>query len=168
MIPDVIIRYLKQADIPFQRLPHRYAVSAQELAASLHISGHRVAKSVLIEADGKKWLVVLPAAENIDFYRLAEVLGTREMRFLSKDEFAPIFQGCEAGSVPPFGRLYGLPVIMEASLLRGERLVFSAGSYREAIELKCSDFLALEEPLTTSFREEPLPYPYEAQSEAYL
>lgn len=156
MIPSHIIDYLRQNNVPFRRLPHRHAVSAQELAASLHVTGHRVAKAVLVEADGQKYIAVLPAAENVDLARLTAVLGAGKSRFLSEDEFASIFQDCEVGAEPPFGRLYGLPVIVDSSLGSNEKIVFRAGSHGEALEINYSDFLALERPRIASFRMGPL------------
>src|SRR4051812_35142803 len=53
VIPIEVIHYLKHHSAPYRVLSHPHAETAQELAHSLHVSGHRVAKSVVIEADGK-------------------------------------------------------------------------------------------------------------------
>jgi prolyl-tRNA editing enzyme YbaK/EbsC (Cys-tRNA(Pro) deacylase) len=50
MVPEKISGHLKGSHIRFAVRPHPRAVTAQELAAAVHVSGHRVAKSVLIEA----------------------------------------------------------------------------------------------------------------------
>jgi len=151
MIPSRITEYLDKNKVPFKRRPHSQAISAQELAASLHITGFSVAKSVLVAADGDKWIAVLPAAETVDLPRLAASLGSRSARLLTEAEFAPIFPECEVGAEPPFGILYGLPVIVDSSLSRASWIILRAGSHQESLEMAYSDFVALEKPKVGSF-----------------
>src|SRR5712692_343045 len=89
MIPVSIIDYLEKNKVPFQRRPHAKAMGAQELAASLHITAYSVAKSVIVDADGQKWIAVLPASETVNLPRLAEVLGARALRLLEEPGSAP-------------------------------------------------------------------------------
>jgi len=151
MIPPRIIRYLKDHNVYFERQWHPYAVRAQELAQTLHVTGYRLAKSVLVEADGQPWVAVLPACDIVDVDRLAAALGAVSVRFLSEDDFAPFFPDCETGAEPPFGGLYGLPVIVDASLEQCLHLVVRAGSHEEVIQLPYAEFDALEEPQMASF-----------------
>ncbi len=146
MIPARIIDYLQRNEVQFKRRPHAQAVSAQQLAASLHITGYAVAKSVLVEADGQKWIAVLPASETIDPTRLAEVLKAESVRLLSEREFASIFAECETGAEPPFGRLYGLPLVVDSGLSNASQIILRAGSHRESLEIAYSDFVSLEKP----------------------
>lgn len=151
MIPERIVQYLREVRIPFTRRWHAKAVTAQELAASLHVSGFRVAKSVLLDIDGERWIAVLPAPERVDTERLAEALDARHIRLLDEPEFEGLFPGCELGAEPPFGRLYGMPVVVDTSLAGEDRIVFRAGSHEETIELSCADFIRLEQPKVANF-----------------
>lgn len=151
MIPQRIVDHLKNAKVPFSRRWHPRAVSAQPLAATLHVSGYRVAKSVLVEADGKRWIAVLSAPERVDTNRLASALGARSVRLLSESEFMPSFPDCEVGAEPPFGSLYRLPVIVDESLTGEDRVLFRAGSHEETLELRYVDFMRLENPRVASF-----------------
>lgn len=150
MISNRIIEYLQSNGIPFQRRPHQRAISASELAQSLHVTGYRVAKSVVVEADGRRYIVVLPAPELVNVSQLSELLGA-PARLLDEREFAPLFPDCEVGAEPPFGKLYGLPVIMDRSLETAPRLLFRAGSHTESLEMAYEDFVALEKPWITTF-----------------
>lgn len=156
MIPDSIIQYLQRHHVPFERRPHLRAISAQALAASLHVSGFQVAKTVIVHAPDRLWLCVASAPDTLDLGRVAEVLGVRRPRLADESEFVDLFPQCEPGAEPPFGQLYGLPVVVDEHLRRAERLWFRAGSHGEAIELRFEDFLHLEEPLLGSIvRERP-------------
>jgi Ala-tRNA(Pro) deacylase len=151
MIPEPIQNYLQQQHVPFLRHWHPRAVTAQELAQSLHVTGYRVAKSVIVRtADQQLWICVIPAADTLDFDKVCEALGTSEARLASEDEFADLFPECELGAEPPFGHLYGLPVLMDESLGAAKDLLLRAGSHEEALEVHAADFLNLESPRKAS------------------
>jgi len=147
MIPDSIIQYLQRHHVPFERRPHLRAISAQALAASLHVSGFQVAKTVIVHTPDRLWLCVTSAPDTLGLSRVANILGVRRLRLADEAEFVERFPQCEPGAEPPFGQLYGLPVVVDEHLCRAERLWFRAGSHAEAIELRLEDFLHLEEPL---------------------
>jgi len=151
MIPRSIIEYLQRNAVPFKRRPHVQAVSAHELAASLHISGYRVAKSVIVDADGQKWIAVLPAAETVDLPRLANLLKANTVQLVEETKFAPLFAGCETGAEPPFGGLYGIPVVVDSKLADKTPIVLRAGSHQESLEIAYADFVSLEKPRVGSF-----------------
>ncbi|MFY0564168.1 aminoacyl-tRNA deacylase [Archangium lansingense] len=150
MIPEPIQNYLQQQHVPFLRHWHPRAVTAQELAQALHVTGYRVAKSVIIEADGQLWICLIPAADILDLQKVREVLGTREARLATEDVFADRFPECELGAEPPFGHLYGLPLLMDEKLEGAEDLLLRAGSHEEALEVSVKDFIGLETPRTAS------------------
>ncbi|HSP78508.1 MAG TPA: YbaK/EbsC family protein [Myxococcaceae bacterium] len=154
MIPASITSYLEEKDIPYKRYPHRRAITAQELAQSLHVTGYRVAKSVIVNADGQYWIAVLGAPDLIDLEKLAAILGAEDVELVDENEFVDFFPDCEPGAEPPFGRLYEMQVVCDESLRNADRLLFRAGSHEEALEMSFQDFLELEEPLTGSFIEE--------------
>lgn len=151
MIPESIQHYLRRHGVRFERYWHPRAVSAQELAEALHISGWRVAKSVILLADRQPWLFVVPAAGTVDLHRVRDILGVRHVRLATEQEFSRYFPDCEVGAEPPFGELYGVPVALDESLSRTEHLLFRAGSHEEALEMRFQDFATLEWPLVASF-----------------
>jgi len=119
-------------------------VSAQMLAASVHVTGRRVAKSVIIEADGQKRIALVPATEMLDEEKAARALGARTVELVPESQFDELFPRCEMGAEPPFGGLYGLPVIIDSGLTYAKRILFRAGSHEEAIEMRFEDFYKLE------------------------
>lgn len=146
MIPVPIQDYLQQQHIPFLRHWHPRAVTAQELAQALHVTGYRVAKSVIVRADQRLWICLTPASESLDLEKVQEALGAREVQLATEGDFAKHFPDCELGAEPPFGHLYGLPVLMDESLGVAEDLLLRAGSHEEALEVSVEDFIALESP----------------------
>ncbi|MFP2908732.1 aminoacyl-tRNA deacylase [Pyxidicoccus sp. 3LFB2] len=151
MIPESIQHYLRRNRVRFERYWHPHAVSAQELAEALHVSGWRVAKSVIVLADRQPWIVVVPAAGTVDLQKVRDVIGARSVRLATEAEFSSYFPDCEVGAEPPFGELYKLPVAVDESLSLTERLLFRAGSHEEALEMRFQEFATLEWPLVATF-----------------
>lgn len=152
MIPQSIMEYLERNNVSVQRRRHLRAITAQALAATLHVTGFRVAKSIILkDADGQLCIAVCGAPDIIDTERIADVLNTRRVRLAEESEFAERFPDCEVGAEPPFGKLYGMRVIIDESLRGAGTLLFRAGSHEEAIELSFEDFVNLEQPRIGSF-----------------
>lgn len=146
-----IYEYLIDNHIPFERHPHQPATSAQQLAKAVHVSGWRVAKTVLVRADGVVWMVVLPAAERIDWYRLRSALEADTVELLSEAELARLFPSCDIGAEPPFGRLFDLPTIVDMSMYDAGSIVCHAGSHEESLEIPFSAYARLERPAIGQF-----------------
>ena len=159
MVPMKISQHLQSSGIPFQVRPHGRAVSAQELAASMHISGHRIAKSVLVEADGRRIIAVLRGADRVNIERLGRALEALSVRLMNEAEFAPIFTGCDAGAEPPFGSLYGLPVLVDFRLASSGPVILRGGSHEDALEIQYDDFVRLEHPTVADFADPAGPMP---------
>jgi Ala-tRNA(Pro) deacylase len=151
MIPQGITDYLDRRGVSYVRRPHPMAVDGQHLAAALRVSGWCVAKSVLVDVDGRFYLFVLPAPEQVSLERAAEVVGGSHARLADEEDLGTVFPDCELGAEPPFGKLYGVEVVLEERLLAQPKLVVRAGSHEESLELSSRDFFNLEEPEVGDF-----------------
>lgn len=152
MVPEKVVRHLEKSNVPVVARSHEREVTAQRLAAAVHVTGYRVAKSVLVEADGQRWMAVLPAADIVDVSRLAASLGASSVRVMREAELFDLFPDCELGAEPPFGSLFGFPVVMDRILARATRpLVVRAGSHEEILEISAADFMRLERPRIADF-----------------
>src|ERR1700757_1485081 len=93
---------LDREKVKYLSITHSTAYTAQEVAASAHITGKELAKTVIVELDGKKAMAVLPANRKIVLQDLREITGSDEVKFASEEEFESKFPGCETGAMPPF------------------------------------------------------------------
>jgi len=151
MIPQGITDYLDRRGVTYVRRMHPTAVDGQHLAAALRVSGWCVAKTVLVDVDGRFYLFVLPAPEQVSLERAAEVVGGSSARLADEEDLAEVFPDCELGAEPPFGQLYGVEVVLEERLLAQPKLVVRAGSHEESLELSSRDFFNLEQPEVGDF-----------------
>jgi len=152
--------YLDSHKIPYQVVNHSIAYTAREAAESLHIPASIFAKVVVIKAEGRYLMAVLPSTWKVDLKRLEEVLECPYVRLATEDELAILFPDCEIGSMPPFGNLYGTPVYVDATLTQDEEIVFDAGSHVGAIKMRYKDFADLVRPKVAEFHREPTKLEY--------
>lgn len=143
--------YLDKEKIKYISIMHSTAYTAQEVAASAHITGRELAKTVIVELDGRMAMAVLPANRKIVLQDLREVTGSDEVKFASEEQFKAKFPECETGAMPPFGNLYGMDVYVAQSLTDNDEIAFNAGSHTEVIRMKFQDFERLVKPKVVSF-----------------
>lgn len=143
--------FLDKEGIKYIGIIHSTAYTAQEVAASAHITGRELAKTVIVELDGRMAMAVLPANRKIVLQDLREVTGSDEVKFASEEEFQERFPGCETGAMPPFGNLYGMEVYVAEGLTKNEEIAFNAGSHTEVLRMAFKDFERLVRPKVMSF-----------------
>lgn len=138
--------FLEKQQVPFERLPHAPAYSANRIAKILHVPGREVAKTVLVRADSHYAVVVLPATHQVDLQRVRKELGAEQVELASEAEIEKIFPDCESGAIPPFGSLYHLTTLVDESLSEDKEIVFDGQTHSEAIRMNYQDFAAQENP----------------------
>jgi Ala-tRNA(Pro) deacylase len=143
--------FLDQNGVRWVSIVHSPAYTAQEIAASAHIKGRELAKTVMVKVDGKPVMVVLPASQRVDFQTLREITGGQAVILAGEAEFRELFPDCEAGAMPPFGNLYGMDVYVAPKLSEDEEIAFNAGSHTELMKLRYADFERLVKPKVATF-----------------
>lgn len=143
--------FLDSRGVKYVTIEHSPAYTAQEIAASAHIPGQELAKTVIVKADDEMAMAVLPASAKVDFDRLKKAIGAKDVELADEQEFEGMFPGCEVGAMPPFGNLYGMNVFVDEGLTKDEQIAFSAGSHTELIQLSYRSFEELVNPTVLKF-----------------
>jgi Ala-tRNA(Pro) deacylase len=143
--------YLDRNKVKYVSIRHSTAYTSQEIAASAHVKGRNLAKSVVVKLDGRMALAVLPAKFQIDLARLREAAGAGDVALAEEAEFTEKFPACETGAMPPFGNLYDLAVYVDETLTRDEEIAFNACSHTELIQIAYADFERLVKPQLAKF-----------------
>jgi Ala-tRNA(Pro) deacylase len=150
--------FLDARNIKYLVSIHSPGFSAQEIAARMHVHGWEFAKSVVVRASGKLMMVVLSAPLHVDFEKLRRLCSGDVVDLVTEDELAELFPGNEIGAMPPFGNLYGMPVVVDRRLAEQSTIVFNAGSHSEAIRMSFTDYQRLVEPMVADVGEELPPW----------
>jgi Ala-tRNA(Pro) deacylase len=140
------MEFLADHHVKFVTISHSPAFTAQEIAATAHVPGKQLAKTVVVKLDGQAALAVLPATDMVSLERLRRATGAQLVELASEDEFGDLFPGCEVGAMPPFGNLWDLNVFVDQRLREDEQIAFNAGSFTELVQLSYSDFETLVHP----------------------
>lgn len=145
--------FLDSSKVKYVTIQHSPAYTAQEIAASAHVPGKELAKTVMVKLDGRMAMAVLPASYKVDFSLLKSVSGAKKVALAEESEFQAMFPNCEVGAMPPFGNLYGFDVYVAESLAEDKEIAFNAGSHTELIRLDYADFERLVKPKVVKFSE---------------
>jgi Ala-tRNA(Pro) deacylase len=145
--------FLRSKNVWFEGLLYQPASSSAKRARNARITGRQVAKAVLLRAGDSFLVAVLPASCLIDLDRLSHVLGAPgcDLRLATPEELLATFPDCEPGVVPAFGRLYGLPTMVDSRLSEIGDIVISANTRHEGLWMHFRDFAAIEEPAQAAF-----------------
>ncbi len=143
--------FLDSKNVRFELLPHYPAFPAQKTAQSLHVSGKHFAKSVILHADGRLVMAVVPASHRLNLHDLKQELEAWCLEMAPESEVEKICPDCELGAFPPFGHFYGMETWVDRALSKSKEITFNAGTHTEAIRMKYADFAELENPRMASF-----------------
>jgi len=151
--PYWVRKMLELRGIPFEELHHPEAYTAQEVAQREHVSGHRVAKVVVVMADGAPVELILPASRHVSLARVRELLKAGAVRLATEDEMARYFTGCEVGAIPALRQWKNIAVLMDRALKAEGDIVFQAGTHSDAVRLRFRDWYDMVSPQVASFSE---------------
>ena len=148
-----LLRYLQSNKVEFHVMEHDPAFSAHDVAASAHVPESEMAKAILIRMDEHYWMAVLRADQRINEQMVRRVFGAKTVHLAHEEDLGLLFPDCQIGAMPPFGNLYGLPVLVEECLAEDEEIVFNACTHTKAIRMKFKDFRRLAKPVVAGFAE---------------
>lgn len=135
--------------VEYEVVPHPEAFTARQVAFSAHIPGRRLAKVVVLrDGAGSDVMVVLPAWVHLDDSIVQHVTGRRGIRLEEESELKRLFPDCEVGAMPPFGKLYQLPMYVDACFAADpdEDIWFQAGNHHELARMRYRDYDRVARP----------------------
>jgi Ala-tRNA(Pro) deacylase len=139
-VTERLAQWLREAGVPFELVEHPPVRTSVDAARARGTRLEEGAKALVVRADDRFLHCVLPAHLKADSAALRAIAGTRRLRFATRDELYDL-TGCEPGAVPPFGNLFGLPVLLDEALCVNERVAFNAGSITMSITMRCADLV---------------------------
>jgi Ala-tRNA(Pro) deacylase len=138
--------FLDGGGVRYVTIEHSPAYTAQEVAQSAHVPGRLVVKSVVVQADGKRFLVATTANQRLNLEKVALACEARHARLDSESDLKVLFGDCEVGAMPPFGNLYDMPVVMDPAVWDDREITFNAGSHTTVVRMAMDDYVRLAKP----------------------
>ncbi len=150
-----VMNYLNQRHVEYQIISHIPAYTSHNTALATHVPDSELAKTLVVRAGQQFWMAVLPADHRLSERLLKSVLEVHHVHLATEEDLEALFAGCEVGSMPPFGNLYGFPVIVDRSLAERGEIAFNACTHTETVRMKFADFERLTKPLIGEISERP-------------
>jgi len=86
--------FLDSNKVKYVAISHSQAFTAQEIAASAHIPGRQLAKTVIVILNGAMAMAVLPATDHVDLRLLKKAVGVKKAQLAGEKEFKDLFPDC--------------------------------------------------------------------------
>jgi Ala-tRNA(Pro) deacylase len=144
MIPEVRELLIRER-APFEVIGPRLAPAPGSAAAS-HIACRQLARVVIVRDGDWYAMTVLPAAARLDLSQLRRRTGRYGLIVTEDDEIKGQVPDCPTAAMPPFGRVFGLPVYLDRAFAEEAELVFESGTDREAVNMPMGAYVRVERP----------------------
>jgi Ala-tRNA(Pro) deacylase len=154
---DCWLDYLTKNYVRFSHSIHPRAETALETAEADRMPAHDLAKTVVYYGDNGFGMAVVPADEILDLAKLVKLLHASHIRLANETELRNLFPACELGAMPPFGKRYQMPVIVDRGVAGRDFIAFALGTHQDTVRMSFADFERLANPVIAS-----IAAPYEA------
>jgi len=143
------VRILRQAGVAFTEHPYAYVEhgGTAHFAREAGLDEHAVIKTLVMEDDGKKPLVVLMHGDReVSTKELARALGVKSVR-PCPPETAERHSGYMVGGTSPFGLRRPMPIYVEGSILELPRIYINGGKRGFIVGLAPQDLVRILNPV---------------------
>jgi len=124
-----LLRWLTEHNVEHEVHEHHATIRARETALAEGIDPRRFAKTIVLIADEQPTLAVVDALDRVDLAKAGSFLAAATVRLATEGELATLAPGCEVGTIPPIGELFGLKVTADHAIHDDPEISFHAGSH---------------------------------------
>lgn len=134
--------FLQRHHLAHELVSHVPTGSSIDSARAARVPPERVAKGVLLNANGRYLLAVTRADCNIDLDELRRQLQV-SVELAAEEDLENVFDDCARGAVPPLGPAYGIETVWDEELMNEPDLYFELGDHTHLVHVRTRDYLAL-------------------------
>ncbi len=158
-----VTKLLDKAKVKYKTLSHKVVYTAHDAAQTTKKKLNEIAKVVLVKVDGWKEdsplkkglssdlvLIVLPAGKYVDFSGIKKALKAKKVSMASEKDIT-VYLKTKVGLLHPFGSEYNLQTLLDKGMSRAKKMVASAGTYTDSVEIALKDFEKLVKPVLGNF-----------------
>ncbi len=149
---DRVESLLHEHGVTFQVLQHEPVFTSEEAARVRGTPLASGAKALIVKGEEGFVMFVVPADRKLDSHAVRRAKGWKKLRFASREEVMEL-TGLTAGSIPPFGSLFGLHTFCDRRLGENEVINFNAGDHGISVSIRYADYVQVEKPDLGMFAE---------------
>lgn len=142
------VRVLQAAGVTYQALLYNYVErgGTAHLASELGLAEHQVVKTLIMETDSKRPLVILMHGDrSVSLKNLARFLGVKAV-FSCAPAQAERYSGYKCGGTSPFGLRRQMPIYVEQSILDFAFFYINGGQRGFVLQITPTDLLRVLNP----------------------
>jgi Ala-tRNA(Pro) deacylase len=136
--------YLSVHRVPYEVIASASVPPPRVSDGDASVPRRKLARAELLHDEQGYVMPVLRADHDLDLEKLRRRLG-RSLCPVAAAEAATLFFDCEAGSIPAVGSAYGIPTIVDESLVGQGDVYFEAGDHADLVHLAEEHFFRLLE-----------------------
>lgn len=144
-----IIELLDEEDVEYEVMEHEPVYTSEDAAKIRDTDVSMGAKALVLMADKKPVLVVVPGNERLDFKKFKKEFGVKDLRMAKPNEVKEV-TSLEIGAIPPVGKAMGLESYYDNSFKEKDIVAFNAGSHTKSIKIQAQDLISIERPVILS------------------
>jgi Ala-tRNA(Pro) deacylase len=152
------LHYLLHNGVEHSLLTHKDVGSTRQLSSAIGVAERHIAQTSVVKAGDHFWMVVIPGDREICFPALRDILCASEIQEMDQSDRSLYFPDCDPMAIPPFGNLYGLPVLADRSFSSGRSIIFPAYSRMKSVFMRWQDYVRLVDPAVGEFSEKSRPH----------
>lgn len=146
---EKIIELLDEKGMEYEVMEHEPVYTSEDAAKIRDTDVGMGAKALVLMADKKTVLVVVPGNKRLDFKKFKKEFSVKDLRMAKPEEVKEITT-LEVGAIPPVGKAVNLESYYDDSFLKKDIVAFNAGSHTKSIKMKAKDLISIEHPVILS------------------
>ena len=143
MIPKKILDYLEKNNIEVKVIGHKKVYTSHDLASTLDKKLDNIGKSLLVKADSKDYLVLVPGHYALDLNKVKKALKVKKVELANEKHIKKLLD-MKPGALHPFSGISKVQLLLDKGLLKAQKVIIRAGSFTESLEMKVKDLNKLE------------------------
>lgn len=145
-----IVAFLKKQKVEYKEYRHDPVITSEDASRVRGTNLHAGAKALVLFADNKPVMIVLPADQKLDMKKFKTLYTIKDLRMATAAEVEKTVH-VAIGAVPPLGNLFDIPLYMASSLRDNKDIVFNAGSHTISIEFAQKEYERICTPIVGEF-----------------
>lgn len=156
---------LDQAKVKYEVSEHAPVLTSEEAAKVRGATLESGAKAMLLKDAGKKlalegvpfYMAIISASCKLSTKQFSKLINVnkKSLRMATPKDVWDL-TGTVTGAVPPFGKMFNMPLWVDRSLGRNEMINFNCGLRTKSISMRYDDWFKFEQPTFNVFSEEEL------------
>ena len=134
-IAQSLQKYLAENGVAYETVHHAHTNSSMNSAASAHIPGTLLAKSVILEDEDGYLMAVVPATEHVKIRKVNHALN-RHVGIATEPELESLFEDCELGAIPAVAKPYSIEAVIDHKFDDCSDIYLEGGDHEELVHIK--------------------------------